>query len=209
MLTLPPDDTEEALLAAERAKARVDADIESAGASGVHVTPTFFINGRRYDGAWDGTSLTEAMRGTLGQRLRSVSCGRFRRLSPSAGVLLLIATCIAIALTNSGLGEAFTSLWEQELGFSVGHARFTMSILEWIDNGLLTIFFLVVGLEIKREFTLSAPLQPALRRTTHRSLGDRRHDRARPALPSLNPDGTLVARMGRPDDPPTPHSPSR
>ena len=159
MLTLPPDDTEEALLAAERAKARVDADIESAGASGVHVTPTFFINGRRYDGAWDGTSLTEAMRGTLGQRLRSAAVD-FADWAPSAGVLLLIATCVAVTLTNSALRDGFTSFWEQELGFSLGHARFTMSILEWIDNGLLTIFFLVVGLEIKREFTIGRLANP-------------------------------------------------
>ena len=55
---------------------------------------------------------------------------------------------------------AFTSFWEQELGFSLGHARFTMSILEWIDNGLLTIFFLVVGLEIKREFTIGRLANP-------------------------------------------------
>src|SRR4051812_42889729 len=40
-----------------RARARVDADVASAKASGVRVTPTFFINGRRYDGPWDESSL--------------------------------------------------------------------------------------------------------------------------------------------------------
>src|SRR5690606_24983525 len=50
------------------AKARVAADIESARASGVQFTPTFFINGRRYDGAWDESSFTDAMLGTLGYK---------------------------------------------------------------------------------------------------------------------------------------------
>src|SRR5690606_23175089 len=73
---------------------------------------------------------------------------------PSAGVLLLIATVIAIVLTNSPFAAAFQALWEQDLGFSFGDAAFRMSLRHWINDGLLTIFFLVVGLEIKREFTV-------------------------------------------------------
>src|SRR5690606_25942101 len=52
------------------ARARVARDIESASASGVHFTPTFFINGRRYDGAWDESSFSDAMLGTLGYKVR-------------------------------------------------------------------------------------------------------------------------------------------
>ncbi|MDQ3235808.1 MAG: DsbA family protein, partial [Pseudobdellovibrionaceae bacterium] len=48
------------------AKARVNADEESAVASGVLITPTFFINGRRYDGPWDVNSLSDAMLGSPG-----------------------------------------------------------------------------------------------------------------------------------------------
>ena len=48
------------------AKARVDADIASSHASGVRYTPTFFINGLRYDGPWDEASFTDAMLGSLG-----------------------------------------------------------------------------------------------------------------------------------------------
>jgi Na+:H+ antiporter, NhaA family len=47
-----------------RARARVDADERSAKASGVKLTPTFFINGGRYDGPWDASSLSDAMLGT-------------------------------------------------------------------------------------------------------------------------------------------------
>jgi NhaA family Na+:H+ antiporter len=56
-----------------RGRARVEADIASARASGVRVTPTFFINGRRYDGPWDEASLADAMLGSLGHRVHSAA----------------------------------------------------------------------------------------------------------------------------------------
>jgi Na+:H+ antiporter, NhaA family len=152
-LDLLPEDTKEAHQTAQRARARVDADVASARASGVMLTPTFFINSRRYDGPWDKTTLAEAMLGTLGHRLRAAALD-FADWAPSAGILLLIATCLAISLTNSGLRDGFTTLWEQSAGLTFGQASFQMSLSEWINDGLLTIFFLVVGLEIKREFSV-------------------------------------------------------
>jgi NhaA family Na+:H+ antiporter len=149
-LGLDKSDAEES---AERARSRVDADERSARASGVRFTPTFFINGRRYDGPWDETSLGEAMLGTLGHRMRAAALD-FASWGPSAGVLLLVATVLALALSNSPAGPAFASFWERELGFSVGDRSFGMSLHHWVNDGLLTIFFLVVGLEIKREFTV-------------------------------------------------------
>ena len=71
-----------------RARARVDADIDSARRSGVRVTPTFFINGRRYDGPWDEVSLSEAMLGSLGHRVHSAAVD-FASWAPATGVLLL------------------------------------------------------------------------------------------------------------------------
>ena len=144
----PPDDP-----AVISAKARVDADEASAAASGATVTPTFFINGRRYDGPWDESALADAMLGTLGHRVRSAALD-FASWGPSAGVLLLLATLIAVALTNTGLGPGFAALWEQKFGFTFDGAGFSLSLLHWINDGLLTLFFLVVGLEIKREFTV-------------------------------------------------------
>ena len=91
---------------ARRAKQRVDADEASARASGAMVTPSFFINNRRYDGPWDESSLSDAMLGTLGHRVRSAALD-FVSWGPSAGVLLLVATLLALALTNSPLGPAF------------------------------------------------------------------------------------------------------
>jgi len=144
----PPDDP--ALL---RAKARVDADERSSQASGALITPTFFINGRRYDGPWDESALSDAMLRTLGHRVRSAALD-FASWGPSAGVLLLLATLVAVVLTNTGLGPGFAALWQQKLGFTLDGLSFALSLLHWINDGLLTVFFLVVGLEIKREFTV-------------------------------------------------------
>ena len=138
---------------AERARARVDADEESARESGALITPTFFINGRRYDGPWDDSAFAEAMLGTLGHRVRSAALD-FASWGPSAGVLLLLATLLAIVLMNSGWAPAFTAFWQQELGVTFDGLSLSLSLLHWINDGLLTIFFLVVGLEIKREFTV-------------------------------------------------------
>ena len=137
----------------ERARQRVDADERSSHASGVMVTPTFFINSRRYDGAWDESSFLDAMLNRLGHRMR-VAALDFASWGPSAGLLLLLATIVAIAITNSGLGPDFEAFWEQHLGITIGATGFDMSLRHWVNDGLLTVFFLVVGLEIKREFTV-------------------------------------------------------
>lgn len=149
---------------AKRANIRVDSDQKSADASGVMVTPTFFINGRRYDGAWDESSLTDALLGRLGHRVR-VAALDFVSWGPSAGVLLLLATVLAVLATNSPLGPAFERFWELDLGFSIGPIAYESTLRHWVNDGLLTIFFLVVGLEIKREFTvgrLASPKSAAL-----------------------------------------------
>jgi NhaA family Na+:H+ antiporter len=57
-------------------------------------------------------------------------------------------------ITNSEWGPAFTAFWDQRWGLTFGELGFLLPVLHWINDGLLTIFFLVVGLEIKREFTV-------------------------------------------------------
>ena len=136
-----------------RARERVDADVASSHASGVRFTPTFFINGRRYDGPWDETSFTDAMLGSLGHRVRVAALG-FASWAPSTGLLLLLATLLAVVLTNTDAGPAFTGFWETPLSLGFGDAAFSMPLVHWVNDALLTVFFLVVGLEIKREFTV-------------------------------------------------------
>ncbi len=135
------------------ARARVKDDEKSAKASGVLVTPTFYMNGRRYDGAWDESSFIDAMLGTLGHRVRAAAVD-FASWAPSAGLLLLLATVLAVLLSNSPLGPGFAEFWQREVGIVLGAGGFQLSLLHWINDALLTIFFLVVGLEIKREFTV-------------------------------------------------------
>ena len=101
------------------AQSRVREDIESAQRSGVQVTPTFFINGRRYTGPWDESSLADAMLAPLGHRIQSAAF-EFVRWGPSSGLLLGLATILALVLSNSPLGPAFAAWWETPLGLQWG-----------------------------------------------------------------------------------------
>ena len=150
---LVPAEPREAAASAARAQARVDADVASANASGVRFTPTFFINGRRYDGPWDESSFQDAMLGSLGHRMRAAALD-FASWAPSTGILLLAATLIAIAWTNAAASAAFEAFWTTTLGLRFGTSAFHMPLRDWVNDGLLCVFFLVVGLEIKREFTV-------------------------------------------------------
>lgn len=147
----PSDVPAEPALRAARAKVRED--IESAERSGALVTPTFFINGRQYVGPWDESSLADAMLAPLGHRIQAAAF-EFVRWGPSSGLLLGLATLLALVLSNSPLASAFSACWEMQLGLQWGDKWFSHSLVYWVNHGLLTIFFFVVGLEIKREFTI-------------------------------------------------------
>jgi NhaA family Na+:H+ antiporter len=148
---LPRDPDHEPAFAA--AQARVRQDIASAGRSGVKVTPTFFINGRLYRGTWDESSLADAMLGSLGYRIQSAAFD-FVRWGPASGLLLGLATVLALVLSNSPVRSTVLSWWSTPLAFQWGTSSIALSLVDWVTHGLLTIFFVVVGLEIKREFTV-------------------------------------------------------
>jgi NhaA family Na+:H+ antiporter len=135
------------------AEGRVQEDMESARMSGALATPTFFINGRRYEGPWDESALAEAMLGSLGHRLHTATLD-FVRWAPSAGFLLLVMSVLAILLVNSPVGPAYERWWHASFGIQLRGGAFALPLTDWVNHGLLTIFFLVVGLEIKREFTI-------------------------------------------------------
>lgn len=151
-LELPPVEGEgrEAWAAAQ---ARVDADLDRAARAGAKVSPTFVINGRRYEGSWDENALAEALAGSVGHRVQSAALN-FARWAPSTGLLLLAMTLLAMLLANSPFGARFEALWLTPVGVAFGDAALRLTLREWINDGLLTVFFLVVGLEIKREFTV-------------------------------------------------------
>ena len=150
---LPLTERQLATRAAEMVDARVREDARSGIDSGARATPTFFIDGRRYEGAWDESALGEALLRSVGHRIQVASLD-FARWAPSTGVLLLLAMLVALALSNSGAAAGFLGFWEAPLGIGLGERSFALSVLDWVNHGLLTVFFLVVGLEIKRELTV-------------------------------------------------------
>jgi NhaA family Na+:H+ antiporter len=76
---------------------------------------------------------------------------RFLHVEAASGVLLLICTAIALALANSAASEWYVALWKTKVGFSFGGFSMMYSLQHWINDGLMAIFFFVVGLEVKRE----------------------------------------------------------
>jgi NhaA family Na+:H+ antiporter len=76
---------------------------------------------------------------------------QFLHIQSSSGIVLLAATAIALGVANSPWGEAFEAFWQTPLGIRIGGHALDLSLLEWINDGLMMIFFFVVGLEIKRE----------------------------------------------------------
>ena len=75
----------------------------------------------------------------------------FIRRSTSQGILLLATTVFAIIIANSPLNEPYQNLLHTEIGISIGSFTLSEDLLHWINDGLMAIFFLLVGLEIKRE----------------------------------------------------------
>ncbi len=75
----------------------------------------------------------------------------FMRAEASGGILLIIAALAALIWANSPWSGSYTSLWETKL--TIGPTAFELSetLLHWVNDGLMAIFFFVVGLEIKRE----------------------------------------------------------
>lgn len=71
-----------------------------------------------------------------------------------SGILLFIATVAAVLVANSAWGQAYYDLWHMPLGITLGDKTISMTLTYWIDDGLMALFFLMVGLEIKREMVI-------------------------------------------------------
>lgn len=143
---------------------RVRQDFRSGVRSGANGTPTFFLNGVRYDGAWDLDSLVAEVRKPLGVQVRLLF-QQFTRLQASGGILLLAAAALALIWANSPWGQSYFDLWETYLTITLGNLALEENLLHWVNDGLMVIFFFVVGLEIKREVLvgeLATPRRAAL-----------------------------------------------
>jgi Na+:H+ antiporter, NhaA family len=89
----------------------------------------------------------------------------FLALETSAGLVLLFCTAAALIWANSPWSESYTALWETRAAVSISHFRILGDLRFWVDDALMSVFFLVVGLEIKRELLegeLQSPKRAAL-----------------------------------------------
>jgi NhaA family Na+:H+ antiporter len=89
----------------------------------------------------------------------------FLRLQSAGGILLLLAAALALVISNSPLSPQYRMLLELHVGPTFGPLSLDQSLLHWINDGLMALFFFLVGLEIKREVLegeLSSPRQVAL-----------------------------------------------
>lgn len=75
----------------------------------------------------------------------------FIRAESFSGILLIIFMLIALIWANSPWSESYHSLWQTQIAINVGGFSIDKPLLLWINDGLMAIFFFVVGLEIKRE----------------------------------------------------------
>jgi len=86
------------------------------------------------------------------QHLKTIE--RFIKDESFSGVLLFIATLAAVMVANSTLSEQYFALWRMPVGLTLGEFKITMDMMHWINDGLMALFFLMVGLEIKRELLI-------------------------------------------------------
>ena len=87
---------------------------------------------------------------------------RFMQIEAAGGVILLASAVVALVWVNSPWGDTYTELWETRLAVELGHdlLNIDLTLVEWINDGLMTLFFFVVGLEIKRELVVGELRDP-------------------------------------------------
>ncbi|MDO4904765.1 MAG: Na+/H+ antiporter NhaA [Lautropia sp.] len=79
------------------------------------------------------------------------SLEHFLHIEAVSGIVLLLAAAAALFWANSPWAHSYHALWHTTLSFGLGDATFSQSLHFWINDALMTVFFLVVGMEIRRE----------------------------------------------------------
>lgn len=131
---------------------RMEEDLADGRRNGVTATPTIFIDGVRYDGAWDFHSMLEALERPVGARVQRTARA-FANLPTSAALVLLAAGAAAVLCANSPLAPFYQRVIDAEFAVGPPAGLLSMSIANWCAEGLLAVFYLILGLEIRREMT--------------------------------------------------------
>ncbi len=79
---------------------------------------------------------------------------KFVKLQTSSGILLLATTIIALIWANSAFAESYQDFWQYEIGFTSDSFELKKPLILWVNDGLMAIFFFLIGLEIKRELLI-------------------------------------------------------
>lgn len=85
------------------------------------------------------------------KKINATIFARFFNSEKIGGILLLFCVVISLIIANTGFKDGFSNLLASNLGFTIGNVAVRYSLSAWINDGLMAIFFLLVGLEIKRE----------------------------------------------------------
>lgn len=84
-------------------------------------------------------------------RLAGRPLERFLRIQAASGLLLVVAAAVALVMANSHWAHAYRTFWDLSVGLRVGSFSFERTILWFVNDALMVVFFFVVGMEIRRE----------------------------------------------------------
>lgn len=85
---------------------------------------------------------------------------RFLRIEALAGLVLLLSTLVAMLAANTAWSASYLAFWDIPAGLRLGHIEIFRSLKHWINDGLMTLFFFLIALELKRELVLGELRKP-------------------------------------------------
>ena len=110
--------------------------------------------GRRRAGPARGPPVTATARAVLPRSEITSAARDYLRTESGSAVLLLVATVTALVWANSPWSDSYHSLWDTTLSFRLGDRELSDTLGHWVNDGLMTLFFLLLGLEIARELSV-------------------------------------------------------
>lgn len=123
---------------------------DEANKLGLTITPALTIENQPYTGALDEQAILEAIVKRGGRRVEIFIEGFFR-WGASAAFVLLIATVLALIFVNAGFQETYEHLKHSLIGFVAGSSTYQLPLEVWVNDAMMSLFFLLIGLEIKKE----------------------------------------------------------